>query len=41
MVYGNVCTLKAQLPVKFPMRGVVESNVGAPTTNWGTCGKSI
>ena len=41
MEYGNVCTLKPQLPVNFPMRGVVETNVGAQTMNWGTCGKSM
>ena len=41
MEYGKVWTLKSQLPVNFPMWGVVETNLGAQTMKWGTCGKSM
>ena len=41
MDHGNVCTLKAQLPVNFPMGGVVECSAGAQTRKWGISEKSM
>ena len=41
MVYGNVCTLEPQLPVNFPMGGVVECSAGAQTRMWGISEKSM